>query len=151
MNWVPTVIEEGTMQRYQDIEAVKARLQIKNIYVPSFFPQTLEWPPAEVLAQEKPFEAVVMGFRRVGEEDIALVIIQAEGASLTYDTGIGFDEINERVPYDLKGRRALLEAGYCRDGSPCSRLSWEEGDIRLKISIKSQPPELIRIAESMLD
>jgi len=150
VNWLPTAIDDASMRRYTSIEEAKDKLGIKDIYVPSFFPQTLEWPPAEVLAQKRPFEAMVMAFRRAGGEGTAMVVTQAERADFAYDAGVGFDEVNERVPYDLKGRKALLEAGLCRDGSPCSRLTWEEGGITLKITIKSQPPELLRIAESML-
>lgn len=150
MNWLPTALDQGMMRPYPGIEEAKAKLGIREIYVPSYFPETIRWPPSELLAQQTPFEAVVMKFVRSGTGDAGLVITQARSADFDYDAGIGLAEVNERVPFALKGREAVLEAGTCEDGSPCSRLSWREGDLRIKIVMKTQPPELIRLAESML-
>ncbi|MGD2079680.1 MAG: hypothetical protein PVG55_02715 [Nitrospirota bacterium] len=150
MNWLPTALDQGMLRSYPGIEEARARLGIREIYVPSYFPETIKWPPSELLAQQTPFEAVVMKFGRSGEGDTGLVITQARSADFDYDAGIGFEEVRERVPFSLKGREAVLEAGTCRDGSPCSRLSWKEGDLRISIAMKAQPPETIRLAESML-
>lgn len=150
MNWLPTALEQGMMRSYPGIEEAKAKLGITEIYVPSYFPETIKWPPQELLAQNKPFEAVIMVFSRSGVGDTGLFITQARSADFYYDSGIGFEEVSERVNFDLKGREAFLEAGTCEDGSPCGRLSWQEDDLRISVVMKAQPPEIIRLAESML-
>lgn len=150
MNWLPTAIEQGTIRSYESVEEVRTKLGIRDIYVPSYFPETLKWPPSEVLAQQKPFDAVVMEFRRAGDAEVALVISQAKSADFVYDGAVAFTEVNEEVPYDLKDRKAILEAGICEDRTTCSRISWNEDGTFIRITMKSQPPQLIRLAESML-
>ncbi|MEJ2323216.1 MAG: hypothetical protein P8Y77_00240 [Nitrospirota bacterium] len=150
MNWLPTALDQGMMRPYQGIEEVRARLGIREIYVPSYFPETIKWPPEELLAQKTPYEAVVMKFARSGQGDTGLIITQARSADFDYEAGMGLEEVRERVPLDLKGREAVLEAGICEDGSPCSRLSWTEGGLHMRVAMKAQPPQVIRLAESML-
>lgn len=149
-NWLPTAIDKGTMRRYPSVEAAAAGTGIREIYVPSYFPETLGWPPSEILAQKKPFVAVVMEFELVDEGRTALVISQAEKREFSPDEKIRLVEINEKIPYDLAGREALLEVGRCKDRTLCSRITWDEDDRRVVIVMKSAPFELIKIAESML-
>ncbi len=149
-NWLPTIIDEGTVRTYRDIESVKAKLGIREVLVPVYFPEPLGWPPSEIIAQRRPFEAVVMEFRRTGDDRAALIISQAARREFAPDERIRFTEVRESVPYDLSGRAARLEAGLCRDGSPCSRLSWDEGAMHVRITMRAAPFEVIRLADSML-
>jgi hypothetical protein len=61
-----------------------------------------------------------------------------------------FKEVREKAPFDLRGRKSLLEVGTCENGEQCSRISWNEGEYRLAVFMRSAPFELIKIAESML-
>jgi hypothetical protein len=149
VNWLPMMMDQSTVRKYPSVEAVSSSLSISDIYVPSYFPEQLGWPPAEILAQKKPFEAVVMEFRQSGGDETALVIIQAERAEFAQNAKLRLAEVNEKIPYDLGGKKALLEAGTCSDGSPCSRMSWEEDGRHISLTMKSKPIELIKIAESM--
>jgi hypothetical protein len=150
LNWLPLVMQQDTMRKYDTVEDVRTKLNIKNLYVPSYFPQSISWPPSEILAQTKPFSAVLMVFNQAGKRDVALVVSQATSASFSGNAIIAFDQIKEAVPYQLKARSALLEVGTCKKDEPCSRLSWIENDFRITLTMKSQPFELIKIAESML-
>jgi hypothetical protein len=149
MNWLPMMMDQNTVREYPSVEAVSSSLGISDIYVPSYFPEQLGWPPAEILAQKKPFEAVVMEFGRSGGDETALVIIQAERPEFAHGAKLQLIDVTENIPYDLDGKTALLEAGTCSDGSPCSRMSWEEDGRHISLTMKSKPIELIRIAESM--
>ncbi|HAM51943.1 MAG TPA: hypothetical protein DCP92_15115 [Nitrospiraceae bacterium] len=150
LNWLPLVLEQDTMRRYDSIEEVKAKLNMKDLYVPSYFPQSITWPPSEILAQTKPYPAVLMAFNQTGKRGVALVISQAASSAFSGNEFIKFVQITEKVPYRLKAREALLEVGTCKNDEPCSRLSWTEGNYRIALAMKSPPFELIRIAESML-
>ena len=40
LNWLPTAVEEGLMRKYSSIEDVRSKLKIREILVPSYFPQS---------------------------------------------------------------------------------------------------------------
>ncbi len=150
LNWLPLVLEQDTMRRYGSVEEVRAKLNIKDLYVPSYFPQSITWPPSQILAQAKPYPAVLMVFNKAGRRDVALVISQVVAGAVPEEEFIKTYHITEKVPYQLKARDALLEVGTCKKDEPCSRISWTEGRYRITVTMISPPFEVIRIAESML-
>lgn len=150
LNWLPLALQKDTMRRYASLEEVRAKLHFKDIYVPSYFPQSITWPPSEILAQAKPYPAVLMAFHHAEKRDITLVIAQSASGSFPGNAFILFDKITETVPYHFKSREALLEVGTCKQHGPCSRLSWTESNYRITLTMKAPPFELISIAESML-
>jgi hypothetical protein len=150
MNWAPGALEPGLMSRYQSINDVETTLGIRKIYVPAYFPESIGWPPAVILAQSNPYPAVVMEFARTSDGETMLVIAQTASRSFNPEVAIRFHTISETVPLELRGRRAQLDAGLCEDRTACSRLEWDEGDVHLMLTMKAPSVELIRIAESML-
>lgn len=150
VNWIPLVLDREIMRKYASINEVRATLKVKEILIPSYFPQRLKWPPSEILAQGKPYPAIVMEFRDTERGDVSLMIIQAGSADFRADEKIRITDVIERVDHMMKGRDAHLEVGSCRQGVPCSRMVWDEGESRIEIIIKSPPFELIKIAESMV-
>jgi hypothetical protein len=150
MNWAPSAFDEGVMRKYGSIEEVKARLKLRDIYVPSYYPECLRWPPVLIAAQTRPFTAVLMEFRKKEKDDMCLIITQtALPHSLAHDK-IKMARVRETVHYAFKGRKAMLTVGTCNDDEPCSRISWEERGYRISLSMNSTPIELIRLAESMV-
>jgi hypothetical protein len=149
INYLPTVIQTGIIRRYHSIEEVKSRLNIKDIYVPTYFPQGLVWPPSELLAQNKPFTAVVMEFKSVENEEIAMIISQSASANFKPDEKILL-RMKERVSYPFNGRNITLEAWVCENEVPCSRITWVEGRYTVTVTAKSEPPSLMTIVESMI-
>ena len=150
MNWAPGALEPGLMSRYQSVDDVQTALGIRKIYVPAYFPETLGWPPAAILAQSRPYPAVVMEFARASDGETMLVIVQAASRRFQPEVAIRFHTISETVPLDLRGRSARLEAGLCDDRTACSRLEWDEGEVHVMLTMRATSIELIRIAESML-
>jgi hypothetical protein len=150
LNWLPVVLQKDTMRRYGSLDEVKVALNIKDVYVPSYYPQNISWPPSEILAQTKPFPAVIMVYDRAGSGEAVLVVSQAASERFFPDAEITIVQTREKVPYRLKGRSALLEVGVCKDAETCSRIAWNEGGTTITVVMKSAPFELIRIAESML-
>jgi hypothetical protein len=150
LNWFPTIIQQDTIRRYDSIEEVRAKTKIRDLYIPSYFPQSIMWPPSEILAQTKPYPAVLMIFNAANKRDVALIISQAASEAFSEHAPIQFAQISRTVAYDLKGRKALLDVGACKNNEPCSRISWVEKDYTITLTMKSAPFELIRIAESMV-
>ena len=149
-NWLPTVFQEGIIKKYSSIEEVKSRLQLRDVYIPSYFPQKFKWPPSRILAQSKPFIAVVMEFRNMETGETDLIITQTADKDFTPDKKIVIMQIKEKVHYSLNGRPSMLEVGVCKNDAPCSRISWDEGSNAIRVEMKSAPFELIKIAESMI-
>lgn len=149
-NWLPLVIQKDSMRKYHNIEDVKSKLNMKDIFVPSYFPHNFAWPPAEILAQNKPFKAVVMEIKHSLKGDVAIIISQAESKAFNADEKIRILQVKERVNYSLKERNVLLETGACKNNEPCSRITWNEGQYRISITATLLPPELVKIAESMI-
>ena len=150
LNWVPSVLEKGGLRQYAGVDEARAALNMKDILVPSYFPQQIVWPPSAVLAQTKPYPAIVMKFTRANKRDTALVVSQSQGAAINNENPIDIVTIRETVRYALKGRDAVLTVGMCRHEEPCSGITWKEDASTITVQMKSGPFELIRIAESMI-
>lgn len=150
INWIPLAAQGDLLRRYPDIQEVKTGLGIRDIVIPSYFPQSLNWPPSAILAQGKPYPAVVMEFEQIGTRDTVLVISQAFSDDFRADDKIRISSLKERVNYPLKGRESVLEVGFCSRGESCSRISWREGNLRIVVMAKSPPFEMLKVAESML-
>ncbi len=150
LNRLPLVVQDDFMRRYPDLDEVRGTLAIPAILVPSFFPQNLSWPPSTILAQGKPYPAVIMEFEKAGGKETVLLISQSSSAEFFPDEKIRIVDVKERVAYPLKGRNAVLTVGLCRNAEPCCGISWKEKDFHVHVLSRSTPFELIRIAESML-
>ena len=150
VNWLPAYFQPGAVRRYASIAAAQSSLAIPKIYVPAYFPKTLEWPPSRVLAQGKPFVAVVMEFRRVDSPEIALVITQTTSLRLRQRPKIHLQEVRNISSVNLKGRESDVEDGFCDDGQPCSKITFREGDFWIKIQMRSPAEELMVLAASLL-
>jgi hypothetical protein len=150
MNWVPIAFQKDTFRRYRSIDEVRTALNIRDIYVPSYFPEHIVWPPSEVLAQGKPFPAVVMEFKDAGSGKIVLVLSQSRGGPFPAGAAIEVSRIKETVPFLMKGRSAVLVVGECAKNEPCSRITWKEGPYTVTALMKAAPFELTKITESML-
>ncbi|MGE5189112.1 MAG: hypothetical protein ACM3NF_03535 [Gemmatimonadota bacterium] len=150
VNWIPVVVEGDLLREYDSFDAVNAGLPSLPIYVPSYFPQDLRWPPSRILAQGRPFPAVLMEFEGRRSGRTALVISQSAGGRFPPDGTVRIAAVKEKTSYRLKGRDARLEVGACGDGGTCSRIAWTEGAYRIDVTGRSAPLELIRVAESMI-
>jgi hypothetical protein len=150
MNWLPLAMQKETIRRYASVEEVRAALGMKEIYVPSYFPQQITWPPATILAQGRPFSAIVMEFTRADKRNVALVISQSEGGALNVENPIKITTVTENVRYAIKGRDASLTVGTCGIDEPCSGITWNEGKYTMTVLMMSTPFELTKIVESMI-
>ena len=153
LNWFPLAAQQDLMRRYGDFEEMRMALGIRQVYVPSYFPENFRWPPTGILAQGKPFPAVIMEFGRSGEGktgEVGMMIYQATEDGFSPGGTLVISRVRERATYLLKGRPAILEVGSGVKGEPCSRISWREKDVRITVLARLTPFELMKVAESML-
>jgi hypothetical protein len=150
IDWLPAAFQPGVVRRYASLAEAQSTLGIPKIYVPTYFPKTLQWPPSLVLAQTKPFTAVVMEFHRVDSRVIALVITQTASQRLRQRPKIHFKRIRQTSSVNLKGRESVVERGFCDDGESCSQITFMEEDLWISIQMRSSAEELLVLAGSML-
>jgi len=151
LNWMPLSIQHEGLRKYRTVEDVREELGIKKIILPSYFPQHLIWPPSEILAQGKPFPMVLMHFTDRETGDIVLAVRQADSRlAASLSPRIVQERVDRRDEVIMKGRKALLTAGSCPDGTPCHSVTWREGTYVFTVAEKGNVQELLRIAESML-
>lgn len=150
LNWVPGILQEGLSNTYGSIEEVKSKLHLRDVFIPSYYPQGLQWPPARITAQTKPYTMVQMECTRQQDNKVALIISQTELTNPVPKIVIEMIRTNERVQYPFKGRNAELVVGLCRNNEPCSRISWNEPLYHVDVIMLSPPSEIVKIAESMV-
>jgi hypothetical protein len=151
LNWIPLVIRSKGIQRYGSLENVQKALMIRTIYLPSYFPDHLQWPPAEIFAQSTPFPMVLMHVKERGRDRIVLAIRQVDAhASNPLKLRIEPVQIKKQEQVMLKGRTAVLSLALCADGTACNQIVWQEEGYTLTLVVRDTVQELIRIAESML-
>src|SRR5512136_78577 len=124
---VPTLKQQNFIRQYASVEEVKRVLELDRVLVPTYFPEGVAWPPTVILAQKKPYEAVIMEFRKAEKAETTLVIVQSslQGRYSQLER-IPMVEVEEETTYPLKGRRAELQVGTCPGGTACSRISWDD-------------------------
>ena len=150
VNRLPVLVQGDLLRRYDSIDAVSTGLPALPVYAPSYFPQDLRWPPSRILAQGRPFPAVLMEFEGRQSRRTVLVISQSARGAFPPGDKVRLAKVKEKTAYRLKGRDARLEVGACVDGATCSRIAWTEGAYRIDVTGRSAPLELIRVAESMI-
>jgi len=151
LGWLPKVIQKDTMREYTSLEEAETALHIKSLLKPTYFPHDLMWPPSSVIAQARPFNAVVMEFNFVNSGEAGLIITQTASSSFAYKGGITMKDVTKRAEYILKKRKSILEVGTCGSAVQCSRLSWQEGDQLVTVIMRADPFALIKLCESMLE
>jgi hypothetical protein len=153
LNGFPLIAQKDLMRRYGDFEEMRTALGIRQVFVPSYFPEDFRWPPTGILAQGKPYPAVIMEFERSGKgeaSEVGMMIFQAAEDDFSPGGALVLSRIRERATYPLRGRSAILDVGSGVNGEPCSRISWREKDVRITVLARLTPFELMKVAESML-
>jgi hypothetical protein len=149
-NWAPTALQEGAFQRFSTVEEAKAHMNIAQVYLPAFYPQSVRWPPTLIGAQTRPYPAVLTEFTGREQPGVYLVITQTARRHPPLPERIKMKAVREQVRYPFKGRTAVLEVGICKDDEQCSSFAWDEGDYSIRLVMRSSPMELVRMAESMI-
>jgi len=151
LNWVPNAVQKDGVRKYKTIEDAKASLKLSKLFLPSYFPQYLIWPPSEVYGRRKPSKMVLMHFINYDRKDVVLSIMQAEASDPhPLRSRIEPVKIRRRDAVLIKGRRGELSLALCSGGEPCNSVTWEEEGYTFTIIAKDSVQELLKIAESTL-
>ena len=151
LNWVPTIFQKEGVRKYKTIEEVKGELKLNRLFLPSYFPQYLIWPPSEIYGRKKPAKMVLMHFVNYDRKDVVLSVMQAESSDPhPLRSRIEPVKTRKRDAILIKGRRGELSLALCSGGEPCNSVTWEEDGYTFTIIAKDSVQELLKIAESMI-
>jgi hypothetical protein len=151
LNWIPLAVRNDGIRKYASVEEVQKKLHLRKVYLPSYFPDYLQWPPFEIYAQSKPFTLLLMHVKEREKNRIVLAMRQVDArVSSPMRLRIEPTQINKQEQVTLKGHPAVLSWASCDDGTVCNTLAWQEDGYTLTLVARESVAELIRIAESML-
>ena len=151
LNWIPLVVRSEGFRKYASLEEVQKDLHLRKVYLPSYFPDRLQWPPFEIYAQSKPFTMILMHVKERQKNRIVLAMRQVDAhVSSPMKLRLEPTQIAKQEQVTIKGREAVLSRASCADGTVCNTLAWQEEGYILTLVARDSVQELIRIAESML-
>lgn len=150
LNWLPSLLQDEGMKKYGSVEEVAAALKIPRVYIPAYFPEYINWPPAEIFAQKRPFQVVMMHFTHRDSRSFALSFFQVDSRAAfepAYKSDVLYVRNESQVR--IKNRTGELVIAVCSGQQRCNRLSWEEGIYRITLIADDTPEQLIKMAESI--
>ena len=150
LNWLPSVLEDEGLKKYGSVDDVRAALKISKVYIPAYFPEYIQWPPAEIFAQRRPFPLVMMHFTHRDSKSFALSLFQVDARAafeLPYKSDVLY--VRKESQVNVKNKVGTLVIAVCSGRERCNRLSWEEGMYRITLIADDTPEQLIKMAESM--
>ena len=151
LNWVPTIFQKEGVRKYKTIEDAKAELKLSKLFLPSYFPQYLMWPPSEIYGRRKPAKMVLMHFVNYERKDVVLSLMQAESSDPhPLKSRIEPVKTRKREGILIKGRRGELSLALCAGGEPCNLVTWASEGYTFTIIAKDSVQELLKIAESVI-
>lgn len=152
VNRLPSLIHDDFLQKFDNLDSAKRSLGFDDeVLIPRYFPEAISWPPSLILAQKKPYKAVVIEFLEVKTMKPALIIVQSSSHDgITQLQRIVMTGLEEENELSLNGKSALLQVGVCDKGNICSRMTWQDHGLHYTVLIMSSPFELVKIAESMI-
>jgi hypothetical protein len=138
----------GSFKEYNSLDEVKSITNITNIYLPTYFPSSIKWPPAKIYAQTQPVKAIVTEYVNKNNE-IVLEIFQIHHKKFNYKSHINIKEILEESFLNIKNHKTKIYSGFCSDREYCSRIEIAIEKGQLTLIGKLQVQELLKIAKSI--
>ncbi len=153
LNWLPSLIRDDFVRKYDSIEEAARSLRLDNkVLFPKYFPEGISWPPSLILAQNKPYKAIVIEFKETETMETVLIVIQSSlKDNNAHLQRITIKKVSEETEFNLKGKSALLQVGTCETPVTCSRMTWQDNGLYFTVLLMSPPFELIKVAESMIN
>lgn len=148
-NFLPLALDQRGMRRYSSLEDVERVLQVRQIILPSYFPDDIAWPPREIIAGRVPDAIIILHFEHQRTGDLIMALAQIQGEQplpplrLAPVVSLGSQPI---VHDEWKG---VLELGLCEDRKPCNTLDLRQGTHRIRITARLAQGALSKMAKSL--
>jgi hypothetical protein len=135
------------VRRATSVEEVERRLQ-SRVLLPSYFPDSLRWPPSQVRFTREDGGSVALDFQ--GKDGApALLLAQTLASAATIPEGIqGRLAVIQRQSAPL-GEDAVLARVVAEDGTLWNQLEWSRSGRRFLLRGRGSLEDLIRMARSI--
>lgn len=151
LNYLGSSLAEGGLRSYSSLEAAERDLGPLPTTLPSYYPDTYEWPPGEILAQGEPHPLVLIHVKERKSDRIGLAIREADHRiSDPPPLRLSPTRVHSRQTVDLKGHPAELAFADCGEGVRCFQLSWSDDERNTTLVALGSEEELLRVARSMI-
>jgi hypothetical protein len=151
---VPTYIQERKQKSYSSVEEAEYSLKLR-IFLPSYFPDYLMWPPKEIKVVRKPFLIITLVFISQGDGSPSLVIHEIiSNREESKAAGLDFMEpkvYSGEMQVLVGGAKGTLKLGVLEQGTRWTQLSWEQGDRKMVLRSNRSLEDLLKIARSIHD
>lgn len=151
---VPAYIQERKEKSYSSVEEAEYSLGLR-IFLPSYFPDYLTWPPKEIKVVRKPSLIITLVFISQGDGTPSLVIHEII-SNTDESKPVGLDIIEPKghsgeIEVSVGGAKGTLKLGVVEHGSRWTQLHWKQGDRKMVLRSNRSVEDLLKIARSIHD
>jgi len=148
---VPSYIQETEEKFYSTVEESEYALGLR-IFLPSYFPEYLIWPPSEIKVVRKPYLTISLVFLSRSHSSPSLVIHQIISDNKNKEVDLDFMEPKrpfQRTQVLVGGAKGTLIVGVGEDGKRWAQLSWRTVDRKIVVIANCSVEDLLKIARSI--
>jgi hypothetical protein len=140
--------EDRHVRRYPTVEAAERRLAT-HVLLPTYFPQTLRWPPSSIRVDPLPPATVALAFDGADGRP-AMVLYQSPRAGSRLSPRLRPpDAPLQQLPVTVGAEGGTLSRVVIEDGSIWNEVTWRAGDTLLALRGRGTVDELVAIAKSV--
>jgi hypothetical protein len=154
LNKVPSYFRERKEKSYRSVEEAEYSLRLR-IFLPSYFPDYLIWPPKEIKVVRKPSVIITLVFISQGDGNPSLVIHEII-SNTDESNGVRLDFMEPKthsgdIQISVGGAKGTLRLGVVEHGSRWTQLSWKQGDRTMVLRSNRSVEDLLKISRSIHD
>jgi len=147
---LPSFIQESEEKLYSNIEQAEYALGLR-IFLPSYFPEYLIWPPSEIKVERKPSILISLVFLSRSPSSPSLVIhqiISNKSKKMELDF-MKTKRPSQESQVSVGGAKGTLIVGMGVDGKRWAHLGWKAGDRTIVLTANCSVEDLLKIARSV--
>lgn len=137
------------VRMYSSVSDAEAAIGAR-LWLPSFYPDSLAWPPARVAAWPGPPTTVALQVNGRTSDRERLLIVQSVGGAVDPPAQLlPPAELLNRSEMAVGGRPAVVTRVMAPGGEVVHDVRWDHGDRRIVLRYHGPVEELLLIAESL--
>lgn len=157
---IPSYIHESEEKIYITVEEAEYAIGLR-IFLPSYFPEYLKWPPSTIQVSRKPSLTISLVFLSRNHISPSLVIHQSPSlvihqivSNIGKSNDVELNFMEPKIPFketqvSVGGAKGALIVGEGEDGKRWSRLSWKAADRKMVLIANCSVEDLLKIARSI--
>ncbi len=149
LKMVPSYLQESEEKSYNNIEEAEYTLGLR-VFLPSYFPEYLIWPPSEIKVVRKPSLTISLVFLSRSHRNPSLVLHQIFPSINEVESSLTeLKKPLQETKVSVGGVNGTLIIGMGEDGKRWTQLSWKAADRRMVLIANFSVEDLLKIARSI--